>query len=73
MNKPRTKVLHVISGLRTGGAENALYNLLANGLLDNFHCHVISLERKDSMFGNKILDLERRNRRSEFTKKIQFA
>jgi len=57
MSKPRAKVLHVISGLRTGGAENALFNLLANGLLEDFHCQVISLERKDSMFGKKIMDL----------------
>lgn len=36
-------LLHIISGLSTGGAEQALYNLLAGGLADRFKNYVISL------------------------------
>jgi len=36
-------VLHVITGLSTGGAERALYNLLQGGLAGYFNSHVISL------------------------------
>ena len=37
------KVLHIITGLATGGAERALYNLLQGGLDTKFDSHVISL------------------------------
>ncbi|NNF40574.1 MAG: glycosyltransferase [Woeseiaceae bacterium] len=39
----RHSILHVISGLPTGGAQSALYNLLGGGLSDRFDSHVISL------------------------------
>ena len=37
------KVLHIITGLATGGAERALYNLLQGGLSTKFDSHVISM------------------------------
>ena len=37
------KVVHIITGLSTGGAERALYNLLQGGLSADFESHVISL------------------------------
>lgn len=37
------KVLHIITGLTTGGAERALYNLLQGGLSTKFDSHVISM------------------------------
>lgn len=37
------KIIHVITGLATGGAERALYNLLYGGLAKHFDNHVISL------------------------------
>lgn len=39
----RSRVLHIITGLETGGAERALYNLLQGGLTQGFSNHVISL------------------------------
>ena len=35
--------MHIITGLSTGGAERALYNLLRGGLAGNFISHIISL------------------------------
>ena len=45
MNNTREplKVVHIITGLATGGAERALYNLLQGGLSSEFDSHVISL------------------------------
>lgn len=40
----RAPVMHVISGLRTGGAERALYRLVERGLARTFDTHVVSLE-----------------------------
>ncbi|WP_326524822.1 glycosyltransferase [Sphingomonas sp.] len=37
-------ILHVISGLRTGGAERALYRLVSNGLARAFDTHVVSMD-----------------------------
>jgi len=37
------KIVHIITGLSTGGAERALYNLLQGGLSDKFDSHVVSL------------------------------
>lgn len=37
------KVVHIITGLATGGAEKALYNLLQGGLSSEFDSHIISL------------------------------
>lgn len=37
------KLLHVITGLGAGGAERALYNLLAGGLAQRHACEVVSL------------------------------
>lgn len=43
------KVCHIITGLSTGGAERALYNLLQGGLNTKFDSHVISLIDKGTM------------------------
>ena len=45
--------LHIITGLSTGGAERALYNLLQGGLNTQFNSQVISLIDKGTM-GEKI-------------------
>ncbi|SFC96680.1 Glycosyltransferase involved in cell wall bisynthesis [Thiohalospira halophila DSM 15071] len=37
------KVLHVITGLNIGGAERALYNILAGGLVERFDSAVLAL------------------------------
>lgn len=37
------RLLHIITGLSTGGAERALHNLLSSGLQREFDCHVLSL------------------------------
>jgi len=37
------RVIHLITGLATGGAEKALYNLLNGGLNTSFDNHVVSL------------------------------
>lgn len=37
------KILHIITGLNVGGAENALYNLLLGGLSELFENRVVSL------------------------------
>ena len=37
------KIIHIITGLNTGGAEMALLNLLRGGLAKKFDTHVISL------------------------------
>ena len=50
------KILHIISGLETGGAERALYNLLAGGLAKQFDCTVLSL-RDEGTMGSLIKDL----------------
>ncbi len=47
------QVVHVITGLATGGAERALYNLLQGGLNTKFNSIVISLSDKGTM-GEKI-------------------
>lgn len=43
------KVLHIITGLGTGGAERALYNLLQGGLNTDFDNHVVSLRDAGSI------------------------
>jgi len=50
------KVLHVITGLSTGGAERALYNLLAGGLAQQFDTAVVSLQDEGSI-GGRIREL----------------
>jgi len=52
----KDRVLHVISGLTTGGAETALFNLLDGGLADRFDNRVISLRDLGSV-GPKIQTL----------------
>lgn len=37
------KILHIVTGLSTGGAERALYNVLAGGLAERFDTAVVSL------------------------------
>lgn len=48
------KIVHIISGLTTGGAERALYNLLHGGLSSQFDCHVISLNDAGATMGAQI-------------------
>ena len=43
------KIIHIITGLATGGAERALYNLLQGGLNTHFDNHIISLSNADTM------------------------
>jgi len=43
------KIVQLITGLSTGGAERALYNLLNGGLADHFNSHVISLGDEGSI------------------------
>lgn len=43
------KTVHIITGLATGGAERALYNLLQGGLSSSFDSYVISLGDKGTM------------------------
>lgn len=45
----KIRVLHVITGLTTGGAETALYNVLHGGLVDLFESKVISLRNEGTM------------------------
>lgn len=47
------KVLHIITGLSTGGAERALYNLLSGGLAETGEMAVLSLSDEGS-FGKDI-------------------
>lgn len=43
------RVAHIITGLSTGGAENALYNLLSSGLTERFENHIISLSNEGTL------------------------
>jgi glycosyltransferase involved in cell wall biosynthesis len=49
----KIKLLHVITGLTTGGAERALYNLLKGGLSERLNSHIISL-KDDGTIGRRI-------------------
>ncbi len=50
------RLLHIITGLNTGGAERALFNLLHGGLAKQFSCHIVSLMDEGTM-GAKIRKL----------------
>ncbi len=50
------KIIHIITTLSTGGAEQTLYRLLAGGLEKYFHNLVISLS-DEGVFGPLIRDL----------------
>lgn len=41
--KSRLRILHVITGLETGGAEHTLLRLIEGGLREQFECTVLSL------------------------------
>ena len=43
------KILHVVTGLATGGAERALYNVLTGGLAKRFDIAVVSLRDEGAM------------------------
>jgi glycosyltransferase involved in cell wall biosynthesis len=47
------RVIHIITGLSTGGAERALYNVLSGGLANRFDTAVISL-RDEGTIGPRI-------------------
>lgn len=49
MSGIQLKLLHIITGLNTGGAERALYALLAGGLADRFNSAVLSLADEGTM------------------------
>ena len=51
--RKKIDLLHVITGLTTGGAERALYNLLKGGLAERTNSHIISL-RNDGTIGPRI-------------------
>lgn len=44
MTEARPIVMHVITGLRTGGAERALLRLVGGGLAREFDTHIVSME-----------------------------
>lgn len=48
-NNYRPSIVHIITGLATGGAERTLYNLLQGGLLNHFDNHVVSLSDEGSL------------------------
>jgi len=50
------KLFHIITGLSTGGAERALYNVLAGGLAEQGDVAVVSL-RDEGTYGQPIRDL----------------
>ena len=52
----KDRLLHIITGLSTGGAERALYNVLSGDLAEHFDCSVLSL-RDEGTFGPRIRDL----------------
>lgn len=49
MTKTQTPFLHVITGLRTGGAERALFRLVERGLARAFDTHVVSMEGEGTL------------------------
>lgn len=55
-DKLAASVLHVITGLSTGGAERALYNVLAGGLAKSSNVAVLSL-LDEGTYGSLIRDL----------------
>jgi glycosyltransferase involved in cell wall biosynthesis len=50
------KIIHIITGLSTGGAEHALYNLLKGGLSDRSDTYIVSLGDEGTL-GPKIASL----------------
>ncbi len=66
-------IIHVITGLATGGAERALYNLLNGGLVSRFDNHVVSLIDEGTMgpqirdLGVPVITLGMRNGRPSFS------
>ncbi len=43
------KIVHIITGLSTGGAQRALYNLMRGGLGVRFNSHIVSLSNEGTM------------------------
>lgn len=56
MSTPLPRVLHIITGLSVGGAERALYSLLAGGLSSPFEHQVVSLSGQGA-FGPRLRQL----------------
>lgn len=50
------KVLHITTGLETGGAETLLFQLVAHTDWEHFHSSVLSLTDEGPMLGRKIRD-----------------
>lgn len=55
MTRDRPPLLHLITGLRTGGAERALFRLVERGLARSFDTHVVSME-DEGTFGAQLRD-----------------
>lgn len=53
MNKTRPAVMHLISGLITGGAEQAMLRLIQHGLAETFDTHVVSMS-DEGTFGSRL-------------------
>jgi glycosyltransferase involved in cell wall biosynthesis len=56
-NSRKIKLLHIITGLSTGGVEMKLFNLLSRMRCDRFEPVVISLMNTDTMIGRRIEEL----------------
>lgn len=69
----KIRVVHIITGLSTGGAEQALYNLLNGGLAERFISHIISLSGEGTIgpriraLGVPVTTLGMQNRRPSFS------
>lgn len=53
-NLRKIKLLHIITGLSTGGVEMKLFNLLSRMRRDRFESVVVSLMNPDTMIGRRI-------------------
>lgn len=56
MGERSRHVVHIITGLSTGGAERALYSLLYGGLTEKFNNRVVSLS-SEGTYGSRIRNL----------------
>jgi glycosyltransferase involved in cell wall biosynthesis len=53
MTASRPAILHVVTGLRTGGTERALHRLVEHGLAQAFDTHIVSME-DEGTFGPRL-------------------
>ena len=57
INNSKIRILHIITGLDSGGAENNLVNIAKNIDKKKFDLHIVSLTGKGSL-GNQVLQNE---------------